>query len=1359
MAANKNNHLLLLFEESLKQYEVFYYKDNIHKYYRLFHQQYTGMPVKDVQNHMYHFLLEHLKKIIKTINLLNTELDTFKSEYFKEKSSKNRDAVIIKYCKLTGTKKSLRKDIKALKRNLDVTAVEERYLTKINQKQHDMKYLINRCSFLHDQYDMGHNITDQFQEISYKYFILSDQNDVKICVLKGIRKFIITNTLYLPYKKIIEQLIKESDDDWLISEALYCMSIMNNNKCAVYLSNYILDKKASIFIRHRAILQAGTMLNEFPSLYEALKNILPEKSAYVKQALAMIIPKMDDDNSIKWIGELINNETDTSVRAQVLLCIRKCNFSTYGLKSILNILEKILKDEESDYILKTSLNVISDILIKFNPSKKLTQHQYHNMVSKIILLKKSSKTLPIRRYCGVILERLWCEDNAGTKMLKSKLKEFIKNIPLGKSRKIPYKLLKGVDSEIIGRVLALICVSEFGLDVRITKQSIRVRRGIKLRKKLWRVINEFLRLQSQKRQDVSHAVSRDMTGNIRIPSKIMCEASPTNVPGEPLLIDEEKGWRPYLPLVADMLPSFSITSKKEFKLYTPDGITKVYFPRSILSQLKSYLKISWNFRDYSRMRDNINTTDPVSMKSYLNTFKKMGYTFEHIQHNYLNYDKVDDDSIKRFFPTLIPISFKVIWYNFIIYYFSVFSNTLPQLFIFLIVFTIFIIFINKRNYTKIKRNRDSIPLVIGGWGTRGKSSVERLKAAIFQSLYFKVASKVSGCQSSLLLSTPNNELIDISLYRSHDKASIWEQKQAIGIASYLGSTVFLWEVMAIRPRYAKYLQQQWMRDHYSTVTNTYPDHEDQQGPAGYNVAQSISEFLPFNAEVISTEAQFLPVIEDRCMERGSNVLNIDPESGNLVPDDILQKLPYRENTANIALVLGLSEKLEIPYDVALKGIVDNLKPDTGSFRIFPQSILLKRKLQFINSMSANERYSTLENLRKINYFDYDIKDNPDIWLMLVVNNRRDRGPRMQAFVKMLVDDLTADRYVIIGSNLNGFKYYLNRSWIRSLDTQITTVSSSTDGLLSLLDTFSHRLRISTSKETIKARIQIIHQVINPGNSLYGANNDNIDNIIENINKLIIKSKIPYAKSAVDIQMNQLLQYHQYHLLREEIKSAKNTSEMKSNFKKIITEWFMHKFIYVDDLSVLGDDLNLIFAKNTPPWCRSKVIGIENIKGPGMSLFYTWDNWLQCFEACQYLDSDKAVSILKGLEMLGTIPSYSILTHEYLKKSLDKLSTTFKDNREIAEETKIIQSKLERCMKKTNASKTISLKNKIIATLLRWVEDIFEPVSAAVRKTQSKRIYRDLKNRRISYHKAALEIQRLNIRQKNGWLYAKYFSKT
>ena len=35
-----------------------------------------------------------------------------------------------------------------------------------------------------------------------------------------------------------------------------------------------------------------------------------------------------------------------------------------------------------------------------------------------------------------------------------------------------------------------------------------------------------------------------------------------------------------------------------------------------------------------------------------------------------------------------------------------------------------------------------------------------------------------------------------------------------------------------------------MNDDLATVTNTYPDHEDLQGPTGFDVATTISGFVP-----------------------------------------------------------------------------------------------------------------------------------------------------------------------------------------------------------------------------------------------------------------------------------------------------------------------------------------------------------------------------------------------------------------------------------------------------------------------------------------------------------------------------------
>ncbi|MFT6162097.1 MAG: hypothetical protein ACJAZO_003209 [Myxococcota bacterium] len=146
------------------------------------------------------------------------------------------------------------------------------------------------------------------------------------------------------------------------------------------------------------------------------------------------------------------------------------------------------------------------------------------------------------------------------------------------------------------------------------------------------------------------------------------------------------------------------------------------------------------------------------------------------------------------------------------------------------------------NYT-VRHARQQVPLVIGGWSTRGKSGVELLKAALFEGFGVEVTCKTTGCEAMLVHSPPGRPAVELFLYRPYDRASIWEHAATLRIAAALKSPVFLWECMALKPHYVEILQRHWTRDDLSTITNTYPDHEDVHGPTGEDVATVISHFM------------------------------------------------------------------------------------------------------------------------------------------------------------------------------------------------------------------------------------------------------------------------------------------------------------------------------------------------------------------------------------------------------------------------------------------------------------------------------------------------------------------------------------
>src|SRR5690606_22408584 len=110
---------------------------------------------------------------------------------------------------------------------------------------------------------------------------------------------------------------------------------------------------------------------------------------------------------------------------------------------------------------------------------------------------------------------------------------------------------------------------------------------------------------------------------------------------------------------------------------------------------------------------------------------------------------------------------------------------------------------------RIANARAAIPLSIGGWGTRGKSGTERLKAGLFHGLGFRTFSKTTGCEAMFIHAAPLGPQVEIYTFRPYGKATIWEQRDLLQLAAGLDSEVFLWECMALNPEYVDILQRGW----------------------------------------------------------------------------------------------------------------------------------------------------------------------------------------------------------------------------------------------------------------------------------------------------------------------------------------------------------------------------------------------------------------------------------------------------------------------------------------------------------------------------------------------------------------------
>lgn len=639
--------------------------------------------------------------------------------------------------------------------------------------------------------------------------------------------------------------------------------------------------------------------------------------------------------------------------------------------------------------------------------------------------------------------------------------------------------------------------------------------------------------------------------------------------------------------------------------------------------------------------------------------------------------------------------------------------------------------------------------MIGGWGTRGKSGTERLKAALLNAAGLSLLSKTTGCEAMVLHSAPFGKLRELFLFRPYDKATIWEQQYVVRLASKLGVQAFLWECMALTPQYVRVLQRDWMKDDLSTITNTFPDHEDLQGPAGINIPEVIADFIPTRSKVLTSEEQMLPILRDAARGKCSHLLPVTWREANLIPSDVLARFPYQEHPDNIALVTAMAEELGFSREFAWKEMADRVVPDLGVLKTSAPARLRSRTLEFSNGMSANERFGSLGNWRRLGFDQHDIERQPEVWISAVVNNRSDRVPRSKVFAGILVSDIRVDRFYLIGSNLNGLMGFVREAWekMRGRWTLRPRSSASETTPHEQLIRWARDLRIPWSRAVAVNRLRSMITGQTWQRPLPDL--DLEKQSPSQIQKILAGSACPNVDEIISFFESDLEAVADFEHLKQQIDSGASLASVDERLRQFFSKWFFAKFVVVDDYHATGNQIVDLIAKTTPPGLRNRIMGMQNIKGTGLDFVYTWQAWDACHEACAQLVTGNPALVEKAVATLANFEGFNLLCEEHVRAIVQgKLSA--------AEPT--LQPQLTKILERMDAALGIirDQMSRVRSTgfvekLVNWTEAWVDALDAVRRRRRADRVFADLCAERISQARAAVELQALTQRQKGGWL--------
>lgn len=699
--------------------------------------------------------------------------------------------------------------------------------------------------------------------------------------------------------------------------------------------------------------------------------------------------------------------------------------------------------------------------------------------------------------------------------------------------------------------------------------------------------------------------------------------------------------------------------------------------------------------------------------------------------------------------------------EFLHYAISMYGNSARELVVFGLLLTA--LFLGRLLFlqVQVRHHRARLPLVIGGWGTRGKSGTERLKAAIFNELGLTTISKTTGCEAMIVISPPFGAATELFLFRPYDKATIWEQQNVVRMASALDAQVVLWECMGLNPEFVRILQGQWMRDDYATLTNAFPDHEDVHGPAGINVPEVMTRFIPHGSPLVTSEEAMLPILREGARAADAPMSSINWLDAGLLTPDLLVRFPYEEHPFNIALVVRLADHLGLPRDHTLKAMADRVVPDLGVLKTFAGAELRGRRLEFIMGMSANERYGALSNWKRMGFATHDPRSEPQTWIATVVNNRADRVPRSRVFARVLVRDVRADCHVLIGTNLNGLHGFIREEFaLHAAEQRLPAGLDAASRRARWLEQAQSQGRITTL-EFLQARVTpVIHHLL-PQAADFAALYALAGQPEQLESALLEHGAEPtlLAEAAVFFR-DWAGEFTALHETLERALASTDEAQAQTLWWGFLAQRFEAGLIVIQDSYASPQEIVERLAASAPPGTRVRIMGLQNIKGTGLPFVYSWLDADVVFKALTQMRGGKPQEFERGVRSLRALAKLPLQVHEALAQALTEfLDGEHELGRRYEPELRVLRTDLERArashatlrQQLASGSASDSGGGKFSDRLVAWLEQVLDAGDAIRRRQQADRVYRDLAQHRISISRAASVVQELTQRQKGGWL--------
>ncbi len=341
--------------------------------------------------------------------------------------------------------------------------------------------------------------------------------------------------------------------------------------------------------------------------------------------------------------------------------------------------------------------------------------------------------------------------------------------------------------------------------------------------------------------------------------------------------------------------------------------------------------------------------------------------------------------------------------------------------------------------------RRAVPLRICVTGTRGKSTVTRLLAAVLREAGYRVLAKTTGSMPVLIL--PDGSECEIV---RRGRPSILEQKGVLRRASRLRADAIVVEMMSIRGESLRAEANAIFRPVLLLVTNVRLDHLDDMGSTKEAIAATLAEAIPSGARVFVPENEAYPVFAATSRARGSEMVKVDYDAAAIIAGTPTMTTGPETGTEfpdNLRLVESAAASLGIAPPVIASGLA-KARPDFGSLRVWRTPATKGRAALFlVSAFAANDPESSALVLAALR------RRHPGLPAKTVglLNLRSDRGDRTLQWLRAIQDGFfdSFERLVFIGDHARALSRLARAGKLTKVPA-VCLIERDPDGIMSRL---------------------------------------------------------------------------------------------------------------------------------------------------------------------------------------------------------------------------------------------------------------------------------------------------------------------